>query len=85
MKPEFVSIKVERMQANYFRTLPFHASQEDIEKTDGYSVFRYFLTPDYDFKQDVLSFGTSIEVMEPEHLRDELAGIASELNARYSK
>jgi len=27
-----------------------------------HSIFSYFLTPDYDFRQDVLSFGDSVEV-----------------------
>ena len=85
MKPEFVTLKTTAMQANYFRSLPLHPSQEEIERTDEYSIFRYFLTPDYDFKQDVLSFGTSVEILSPKHLRDEMNKIILDLRKKYSE
>lgn len=37
-----------------------------------------------DFKQDVLSFGASIEVLEPEHVRDEIGKTVRELNSIYN-
>ena len=85
MKPETVTIKTTAMQANFFRSLPLHSSQEEIERTDEYSIFKYFLTPDYDFKQDILSFGTSIEIMTPKHLRMELSKTIQELGNKYSE
>ena len=83
MKPEFVTLKTTAMQANYFRSLPLHPSQKEIERTDEYSIFRYFLTPDYDFKQDILSFGTSVEILGPKHLRREIRNIIDNLNSKY--
>lgn len=83
MKPEYVIIKTDAMQANYFRSLPLHDSQEEIESGDGYALFRYFLTPDYDFKQDILSFGTKVEVLEPQSLRDAIGQIVSTLFDNY--
>ena len=84
MKPETVMLKVSDMQSKYFRSLPLHQSQEIIEETPEYTVFKYFLTPDYDFKQDVLSFGASIEVLEPEHVRDEIGKTVRDLNSIYN-
>ena len=83
MKPMFVTLKVSDMQANYFKSLPLHQSQEILEETPQYTIFRYFLTPDYDFKQDVLSFGPSIEVLEPQTLREEIKWIISEISRNY--
>ena len=83
MKPEFVTLKTTAMQANFFRSLPLHPSQEEIERTDEYSIFRYILTPDYDFKQDVLSFGTSVEILSPASLRNEVKDILAVLLRRY--
>ena len=83
MKPVFVTLKVSDMQANYFKSLPLHQSQEILEETPQYTIFRYFLTPDYDFKQDVLSFGPSIEVLEPGRLREEFRSIATQLTNIY--
>ncbi len=84
LKRETVILKVSDMQARYFKSLPLHQSQEIMEETPEYTVFRYFLTPDYDFKQDVLSFGPSIEVLEPEHVRDEIGKTVRDLNSIYN-
>lgn len=84
MKRETVILKVSAMQAKYFKSLPLHHSQEIVEENDEFALFKYFLTPDYDFKQDVLSFGTSIEVLEPEHVRNEIGKMISELNHKYN-
>jgi predicted DNA-binding transcriptional regulator YafY len=85
MKREMVKLKVYGTQVQYFRSLPLHSSQKEVEKNDKYSVFTYFITPDYDFKQDVLSFGDKVEVLEPKELREEMRGIVKKLNKIYSK
>lgn len=84
MRPETVVLKADHMQAKYFCSLPLHQSQEIIEETPEYTVFRYFLTPDYDFKQDVLSFGACIEIISPDHLRKEMEEILRTLNSKYN-
>ena len=83
MKREMVKLKVYGTQVQYFRSLPLHSSQKEIEKNDKYSVFTYFITPDYDFKQDVLSFGDKVEVLEPKELREEMKEIIKSLTIRY--
>ena len=83
MKREMVKLKVYGTQVQYFHSLPLHSSQKEVEKNDKYSVFTYFLTPDYDFKQDVLSFGDKVEVLEPKELREEMRGIIKSLSIRY--
>ena len=85
MKREMVKLKVYGTQVQYFRSLPLHSSQKEVEKNDKYSIFTYFLTPDYDFKQDVLSFGDKVEVLEPKELREEVKGMVEKLYKIYSK
>lgn len=63
---------------------PFILPQEEIETTPDYSVFKYFLAPDYDFKQDVLSFGTRVEILAPEHLRLDMKSTVDKLLKKYS-
>lgn len=84
MKSQKVLLKVFGKQVRYFRSLPLHSSQEEVETKQGYSVFSYFLAPDYDFKQDILSFGDSIEVLEPEVLRSSIKETITRLNLRYA-
>ena len=85
MKREMVKLKVYGTQVQYFRSLPLHSSQKEVETNDKYSVFTYFITPDYDFKQDMLSFGDKVEVLEPKELREEMKRIVKKLNKIYSK
>ena len=84
MKPQKVLIKAYGKQARYFRSLPLHSSQEEVETRREYSVFSYELAPDYDFKQDILSFGDSVEILEPAALRTELADTIFNMNNRYN-
>ena len=77
-KPARIKLKVCARQANYFRTLPLHSSQKEIEKTADNSVFSYYLTPNYDFIHDVLYYGDEVEVLDPEDLR----AYFSELSAK---
>ena len=83
MKREKVLLKVYDKQVQYFRSLPLHSSQEEIETERGYSIFSYYLAPDYDFKQDILSFGDSVEVLEPKSLRASIKETINQLNTYY--
>ena len=80
--PEIVELKVYGTQKEYFRTLPLHHSQEEVEKADGYSIFRYYLSPTYDFIQEILSHGCEVEVLSPQHLRDEVRSHAATIVSR---
>ena len=84
MKSQQVLLKVYGKQVRYFRSLPLHSSQEEVETHKGYSVFSYNLAPDYDFKQDILSFGDSIEVLDPVSLRNTIAETVKMLNSKYN-
>ena len=47
------------------------------------SFFSYFLTTDYDFRQDVLSYGKEVEVLEPESFRKSISATASDIADIY--
>lgn len=70
--PEQVEIRIEAYQANYLRTLPLHSSQEEIERNDDCSVFRYRIVPSYEFVQELRKYGSTLEVLKPHHLRNQL-------------
>ena len=82
-KPARIKLKVCARQANYLRTLPLHSSQKETEKNADYSIFSYYLTPNYDFIHDVLYYGDDVEILEPNSLRESLSGIVSNLNQFY--
>ena len=75
---ETVRLRVFNNQQKFFRSLPLHHSQKEVETAETYSIFEYYIKPAYDFKQTILSFGENIEVLSPQWLRDEIrAKIAS--------
>ena len=69
-----VKLKVTAGQANYIRDLPLHASQEETERNEEYSIFTFNLRPTFDFQQEILLNGGDMEVLEPLWLRKEIAG-----------
>lgn len=70
---ENVKLKVTARQANYLRSLPLHHSQQEMEKTDDYSIFEFRIRPTYDFQQEILWNGEDVEVLEPLCLRKIMA------------
>lgn len=80
--PELIELKVYGTQSKYFRSLPLHHSQKEIETTDEYSIFRYYLSPTFDFVQEILSHGYGVEVLAPKHLRDEIRNHAEIIVSR---
>ena len=69
-QPETIQLKVEASQVKYFKSLPLHSSQREIESTDEYTVFEYTIVPTFDFEQEVLSKGPRVEVLSPKSFRD---------------
>ena len=85
VKVETVKLKVSAGQANYLRSLTLHQTQKEIERTDEYSIFTVRLRPTFDFRQEVLSQGNDIEVMEPKWFRDEVAEISKHMWNKYKE
>lgn len=85
VKPQAVKLKVNTSQANYIRDLKLHDSQEEIERNEEYSIFRYWLRPQFDFIQELLWNGGDVEVLEPKELREEMAEIVGSMWNKYNK
>lgn len=82
-KPKRVEIRVEASQAKYFESLPLHDSQEIVSRDGDYSVFRYRLVPTYDFRQEILRQGPTVEVLAPEWFRKEVMDDIAKMASRY--
>lgn len=80
---ESVRLKVDAYQANYLRSLPLHSSQHELKRTDEYAIFSLRVRPTYDFRQKLLSFGSTIEVLQPESLREEMKEEIATMLKRY--
>lgn len=82
-RAETVRIKVTENQQSFLRSLPLHRSQEEVETTEEYSIFQYFLTPEYDFQQELLSRAGTVEVLEPQWLREEMKKLTEKMFNKY--
>ncbi len=82
--PQTVTLKTDAFQAKYIRSLPLHHSQKELESTDEYSLFSYFIHTTFDFIQELLSLGETIEVLEPKELRKEMARLGKAIKMKNS-
>ncbi|MCQ2334757.1 MAG: WYL domain-containing protein [Paludibacteraceae bacterium] len=80
---ELVRLRVEKVGAPYMRTLPLHHSQKEVLVTDDYSEFTFWIAPTFDFIQQLRTYGSQLEVLEPEWLRDEMREEARKLLSCY--
>ena len=83
--PEFVTIRVNKLQANYLRTLPIHDSQHEEERNKDFSVFRYFVIPNFEFVQELLAQGSALQVLEPQWLADKMRKESEKVTALYDE
>lgn len=80
---ETVKLKVSADQANYMRSLRLHHSQQEIERTDEYSIFTLQVRPTFDFQQEILSMGSDVEVLAPDWFRDDTANRVKLMYNKY--
>ncbi len=83
-KREIIRLAFKPMQAKYIETLPLHTTQQVITATEEETVFEYFLIPNYEWMQKMLSFGSQVKVMKPEWLVKEHKKILRDALKQYS-
>ncbi|MBO4370659.1 MAG: WYL domain-containing protein, partial [Paludibacteraceae bacterium] len=67
----------------YVRTLPLHHSQKEVETTDEYSIFEYYMVPKWNFMMELLSMEDAVEVLEPQHFRELVANQIKDMYRVY--
>ena len=80
---EIVRLRVYGGKRDYFRTLPLHRSQKEVEICAEYSIFEYFVSPTFDFQQEILLHGDEVEVLSPEHFREEVGAVVRTMADYY--
>lgn len=82
---QHVILKVSAGRANNIRALPIHESQREVECNVEYSIFSYYLRPEFDFQQELLWNGEDIEVLEPASLRKAIARKIQRMWSKYEE
>lgn len=78
-------VRSARQQRCYLRAQPLHESQEEVENTDEYSIFSYYLRPSFDFYQKVLWMREKVELLGPGEVRSEFAAIVGRITKMYGR
>ena len=69
-RPQDILFKVDRKNAPYIDTKPFHPSQKIVEEhPDGSITFSMLVHHNYELERLLLGFGESLEVLAPRLLR----------------
>jgi predicted DNA-binding transcriptional regulator YafY len=70
--PAQILLAVQKTQAQYLITQPWHESQNIHAEDPERVIFSFRVHPTYEFKSMVLGLGTDGEILEPVALREEL-------------
>lgn len=71
-KPALIKLAVQKTQAQYLITTPWHESQNIVEENEDEVVFSFRVHPTYEFRSRVLSLGKDGTILEPLSLREEM-------------
>lgn len=85
VEKQIVKLKATAIQAKYIRDLKIHESQKEIERNEEYSIFTFNIRPQFDFQQEILKNGEDVEVLEPQWLREEIAGKIKRMSDSYKE
>jgi predicted DNA-binding transcriptional regulator YafY len=82
-KPEEVILSFDPHQAKYIKSLPLHESQQIIEENENETVFRLKVFITHDFVMEILSYGETVKIIEPQNLISAIKGIYNETLKQY--
>ena len=71
-EPEVVILSFTPLQGNYVKTFPWHRSQEILADDEKELRIRICVIPNFELTQQILMHGNSVEVIEPQWLREEI-------------
>lgn len=81
--PPLIRLAVQKTQAQYLITQPWHDSQNIHAEEEERVIFSFRVHPTYEFRSRVLSLGKDGEVLEPLELRKEMAGELDQMLEKY--
>ncbi|APZ45652.1 WYL domain-containing protein [Polaribacter reichenbachii] len=82
-RAERIQFWIDKKNAPYVITKPFHKSQRTIKHTEDGVIFNIFVQINYELERMILGFGDSIEVIKPDKLRNRILGKLHRATANY--
>ena len=84
-EPEPIDIRVYDPVPNYWKSLPLHESQQEKGKGKDYTDFHFYMCVTNDFVHELMGWGSKVEVLKPQSLREKIAKYAQEMVDFYKK
>lgn len=84
-EPQRIVLEFDYQQGKYIKTLPLHASQKVISEDNKKIVISVELVPTYDFRQEILSYGNRVKVLEPESFIEDIKNELKSTLRKYRK
>jgi Predicted transcriptional regulator len=78
-----ITIKFDKDVDSFIRDTKWHTNQEIKSLEDGSVLFSVYIDDTDDVKNWIMSFGKNAEVIEPDHLRDEIKQEIEEMFKKY--
>lgn len=81
---EIVHLAFTPLLAKYVETLPLHWTQKEISKEKDWVIFEYYLIPNFELEQKILSFGAEVKVVKSTKLKNRMRDIMQNCLKYYS-
>ena len=82
-RPSLIKLAVQKNQAQYLITQPWHDSQNIEEESEDTVIFSFRVHPTYEFRSLVLSLGKDACILEPTSLKREIKQELSNMLEQY--
>ena len=82
--PPVIRVSVQKTQAQYLISQPWHESQNIEEETDDEIIFHFRVHPTYEFISLLLSFGKDLQVLSPQSLREKMKSELEQMLSYYN-
>jgi len=81
--PALIKLAVQKTQAQYLITQPWHDSQNIEEETEEEVIFSFRVHPTYELKSLVLSLGKDGRIIEPDSLKEDVREELAKMLDKY--
>ncbi|MDP6909138.1 MAG: WYL domain-containing protein, partial [Flavobacteriales bacterium] len=71
------------LQGNYILTKPLHATQKIVSQTSQELVISCKVVPNFEFMEQILSFGDQVRVLKPQAMVEKVKGVIAKMAKRY--